>query len=421
MRILHTSDWHLGRTFHRVDLLGPQERFLDHLAEVIRAERVDVLLVAGDVYDRALPGVDAVALLDDALLRLRDAGAQIVISSGNHDSPRRLGFGSRLLRQAGLHLRTDPARSAEPVLLEDQYGPVAFYALPYLEPALVADDLGAERSHPAVLRAAMDAVRADLQGRPGIRSVVAAHAFVTGGRGSDSERELAVGGIGQAPIETFDGADYVALGHLHGRQRLSERVRYSGSPLAMSFSEANHSKGSWLVTLGKSGLDQVEQVDAPVPRPLAVLRGELGQLLADPALANAEKAWCQITLTDPARPAAPMERLRQRFAHVLELRFEPTAMSGAAPGYTQKLTGRTDVDVCCGFLEHVRRRPASPAEAALMRAGLEATLIEEMERDGRSHHLGSGSGHDPAELDLTLDLAIGDDRSAASAPIRRGA
>ena len=273
VRILHTSDWHLGRSFHRVDLLPAQAAHIDSLVDVVRAERVDVVVVAGDVFDRALPGVEAVRLLDEALFRLVDAGAAVVVSSGNHDSPRRLGLNARLLTRAGLHLRTDPARIAEPVLLEDAHGPVAFYPLPYLEPTLTADALGTERSHPAVLTAEMELVRSDLAGRPGTRSVVAAHAFVTGGEASESERELAVGGLGQVGTSAFAGVDYVALGHLHGRQRLSETVRYSGSPLAFSFSEADHRKGAWLVTLGAAGVEAVEPVEAPVPRPLARLPG----------------------------------------------------------------------------------------------------------------------------------------------------
>jgi exonuclease SbcD len=379
VRILHTSDWHLGRSFHRVDLLSAQAAQFDHLVEVVRSEQVDVVVVAGDVYDRALPAVDAVALLDEALLRLTDAGAAVVVSSGNHDSPRRLGFGSRLLAKAGLHVRTDPARVGEPVLMPDRHGEVAFYPLPYLEPALAAEALGAERSQAGVLTAAMAAVRADLARRPGTRSVVSAHAFVTGGAGCDSERELAVGGIGQVGMGTFDGVDYVALGHLHGRQQLAPTVRYSGSPLAFSFSEADQRKGSWLVNLGPDGVDGVESVEAPVPRPLARLRGTLDELLTDPRYDAAQTAWCQVTLTDPTRPAGPMERLRQRFAHVLEMRLEPSGVGADTTGYTAKIAGRGDLDVCCGFLEHVRQRPAEPAESLLLQQALEASLLNRME------------------------------------------
>jgi exonuclease SbcD len=380
VRILHTSDWHLGRSFHRVDLLAAQAQHIDHLVEVVRAERVDVVIVAGDVYDRALPGVDAVQLLDETLHRLTGAGASVVLSSGNHDSARRLGFGSRLLERAGVHVRTDPARVGEPVLLSDRHGQVAFYPLPYLEPALAADQLGAERTQAGVLSAAMAAVRADRAGRPGLRAVVSAHAFVTGGQSSDSERELAVGGLGQVGAGTFAGMDYVALGHLHGRQQLAPTLRYSGSPLAFSFGEADQRKGSWLVTLGAAGVEQVESVEAPVPRRLARLRGSLDELLTQSRFASAESAWCQITLTDPSRPAEPMERLRRRFAHVLELRLEPDgAPAGAGTGYITRLAGQGDLEVCCGFLEHVRQRPAGTEETLLLQQALEASLLDRME------------------------------------------
>lgn len=381
MRILHTSDWHLGRSFHRVDLLSAQATVLDHLVEVVRDEKVDVVVVAGDVYDRALPGVDAVALLDDVLRRLVGTGATVIISSGNHDSARRLGFGADLLVHAGVHVRTNPARVGDPVLLSDEHGDVAVYPVPYLEPALVADTLGAERTHPAVLTAAADRIRADLAGRPGgTRSVVAAHAFLAGGAPSDSERELTVGGVACAPLDTFAGVDYVALGHLHGRQQLQPGVRYSGSPLAYSFSEADHRKGSWLVTLGRDGVEAVESVDAPVPRRLARLRGTLADLLGDADLAGAEGAWCQVTLTDAVRPSAPMEQIRQRFPHTLELRLEPGGTSASAGGYGARVTGRADIDVCCGFLEHVRGgREASAAETALLQEALEAGLLARVE------------------------------------------
>jgi exonuclease SbcD len=377
VRLLHTSDWHLGRSFHRVNLLAEQAAVLDHLVEVVRDERVDVVLVAGDVYDRALPGVDVVALLDDALARLAGTGATVVLTSGNHDSPRRLGFAARLLERSRVHVRTDPARCGDPVLAEDAHGPVAVYPLPYLEPALVAPVLGRSvgAGHEDVLTAAMDAVRADLATRPsGTRSVVAAHAFVVGGLGSDSERDISVGGIGAVPATLFDGVDYVALGHLHGRQRLAEGVRYSGSPLAYSFSEHAHGKGSWLVELGPRGLERIDAVDAPVPRRLAVLRGRIEDLLPDATLAHAEDAWCQVTLTDDERPRDAMARLRVRFPHTLELRFEPAA--GGTPGtYTQRTAARSDLELCCGFVEHVRHRAPDEEERGLLRSAVDGARV----------------------------------------------
>ncbi len=378
MRLIHTSDWHLGRTFHRVGMLDAQARFLDHLVEVVAAEKVDVVLVAGDVYDRALPSVDTVAMLDDALVRLREAGAQVVLSSGNHDSAQRLGFGSRVMAFGGVHVRTDPRQVGRPVLLEDDHGPVAIYPIPYLEPSLVGSALGlppdAVLSHQSVLSRAMDAVRADLAGRsPGPRSVVAAHAFVIGGVPSDSERDISVGGVAAVPTGVFDGVDYVALGHLHGRTSLAETVRYSGSPVAYSFSEVDQRKGSWLVELDAGGVRGVDFVAAPVTRPLAVLRGELEQLLDDPTLTAAESAYCQVTLTDAGRPRSAMDRLRARFPHTLVLTFEPAGAATSLRDYATRVRGRDDLDVCCDFLEHARGgSPATDAERALLQTALEA-------------------------------------------------
>ncbi len=380
VRILHTSDWHLGSSFHRVDLLTHQVAFVDHLVEVVRAERVDAVVVAGDVYDRALPSVDTVALLDEAIARLRDTGAVVLLTSGNHDSAVRLGFGSRVLEHAGVHLRTGVAEAARPVELRDEHGPVLLYGLPYLEPSLTADQLGCARSHTAVLTEAMDQVRADLGRRPGARSLVAAHAFVVGGEASDSERDISVGGVASVPSDVFSGVDYVALGHLHGRQRISDSVRYSGSPLAYSFSEHRHTKGSWLVELDARGLSSVAAVPAPVPRPLALLRGRLDDLLHSPAHTAAEQAWCQVTLTDPARPREAMAQLRQRFPHALVLRFEPDVGAGLSVGYAQRVRGRSELDVCCGFLEHVRGGLGADApERELLARALEGARAQAAE------------------------------------------
>ena len=371
VRLIHTSDWHLGRSFHQVGLLDAQAAYLDHLVEVVRSERVDAVLVSGDVYDRAMPSPDTVALLSQALVRLVDAGAQVVLSSGNHDSATRLGFASDLLERAGVHVRTAVADIGRPVVLGD----VAVHPLPYLEPALAAEPLGAtERTHAGVLRAAMDRVRADAAHRGG-RTVVMAHAFVTGGVTSESERDISVGGVSAVPPEVFAGADYAALGHLHGRQEVADGVRYSGSPVAMSFSEWRHTKVSLLVDLS-GDRPSVEHVEAPVARPLAVLRGTLDELLADPAHRAAETAWCQVTLTDPARPLGAMEQLRRRFPHTLELRFDPEGATVPLRPYAARVAATSDVDVCCDFLSHVRGgRGASDDERALLDEAVEATRV----------------------------------------------
>ncbi|MYQ45163.1 exonuclease subunit SbcD [Streptomyces sp. SID4985] len=384
MRLLHTSDWHLGRSFHRVNMLGAQAEFIGHLVDAVRAHVVDAVVVSGDVYDRAVPPLAAVELFDDALHRLADLGVPTVMISGNHDSARRLGVGAGLIDRAGIHLRTEPSAAGTPVVLSDAHGEVAFYGLPYLEPALVKDEFGVTKAgHEAVLAAAMDRVRADLAGRPpGTRSVVLAHAFVTGGQASDSERDITVGGVAAVPAGVFDGVDYVALGHLHGCQTLTERVRYSGSPLAYSFSEADHRKSMWLVDLAADGAVAAERLDCPVPRPLARIRGALEDLLADPLLDRHENAWVEATLTDAIRPADPMARIAARFPHTLSLVFDPErAPDDPAVSYARRLAGRDDQQIAEDFVAHVRGTGPDPREAAVLRDAFDAVRADNTVRE----------------------------------------
>jgi len=372
VRILHTSDWHLGRSFHREGMLGHQAAYVDHLLEVVAQEEVDLVVLAGDVYDRALPPVDAVRLAGEAFTRIAASRARLVVTSGNHDSAQRLGFGSEMIDAAGVHIRTQAASVGTPVLLDDAHGPVAVYGLPYLDPDHLREPwaLGS-RSHEAALGEAMRRVRDDLATRPSAtRSVVLAHAFVAGRpeevRASESERDISVGGVSIVPTSVFDGVSYAALGHLHGRHTLTETVRYSGSPLAYSFSEADHRKGSWLVDLGADGLRSAEFVDAPVPRGLARLSGELDRLLTDPSLTAHEDAWVQATLTDAVRPREPMERLRRRFPHTLQLTWEPAGAGRAGVTTFRPEPGRSDHAIALDFVGELRGRPASEAESALL-------------------------------------------------------
>lgn len=382
----------MGRSFHGIGMLDAQRAFVDQLVATVKREGIDVVLIAGDVYDRALPGVDVVHLLDDALVRLTATGAKVVLTSGNHDSAIRLGFASRLLERGGVHLRTRIGELDHPLLLPLGTDPAgneavaAIYGVPWLEPRLVADQLGVDTaSHFEVTRAATGLIRADIARRAEaatVHSVVLAHTFASGGISSDSERDLSIGGVGAVPLDLFDGFTYTALGHLHGRQELSHRVRYSGSPLAYSFSESTHRKGAWLVDLGADGVTAVQEVQWEAPRALAVLRGSLQELLADPGHAWAETAYCQVTLTDAQRPARAMERLRARFPDTLVLAFDPQGGTDAAQAsYSSRLAGSPDdLAVCCGFLEHVRGRSADQDERAALAAALENVRVLEGSR-----------------------------------------
>lgn len=374
MRLLHTSDWHIGRTFHGQDLLVDQESVLSAIADLATEHEVDAVLIAGDIYDRAVPSAESVQVATRALKRLRASGAVLIASSGNHDSAPRLGAFTDFLAAGGLHLRTSVARVAEPIMLADAAGPVAIYALPYLEPEIARVLLGVEDrpTHQAVMRAAMDLVRSDLATRPsGTRSVVAAHAFVVGAVAGGSERSIAVGGVESVTGEVFDGLDYVALGHLHGAQRLDHRMRYSGSPLPYSFAEARQRKGVWLIDLGPDGSVTDQWLELPVVRPLALLRGSLGELLAGDHQA-AVGQYLSVTLTDRVRPLEPMRRLRERFPHVLTVSWDPPERAIVMVPEGSSRRAPTDADVLNEFLRQCRGSDASATEQALLDRSLSA-------------------------------------------------
>jgi exonuclease SbcD len=257
-------------------------------------------------------------------------------------------------------------------VLSDAHGEIAVHALPYLDPIALHEPWQlAVRSHEATIAEAMRRVRVDLAARSAARSVVLAHAFVAGAAPSDSERDISVGGISIVPASLFDGVSYTALGHLHGRQVLTESVRYSGSPLAYSFSEAAHVKGCWLVDLGPEGLVAAEFVEAPVPRSLARLHGALDDLLGDPSYSWAEQAWVQATLSDEQRPARAMERLQGRFPHTLEIAFRPSGERAERHRLAAQ-PHRPGHEIATDFVREMRGAPATTSERALLVAAFDA-------------------------------------------------
>jgi DNA repair protein SbcD/Mre11 len=379
MRLIHTSDWHLGRTLHGESLLEHQSVFLDWLLGQATGHRVDAVVVAGDVYDRAVPPTDAVALLDQTLVRFFRAGIPVVLTSGNHDSAVRLGFASGLSEAAGIHLRTRVEDIARPVIIRDEHGEVGIYGIPYLLPDAVMAELGAERSHASVLAAACERVRADAAARGLRRTVVIAHALVTGGQVSESERDIRVGGIGDAPARVLAGCSYLALGHLHGQQRVdaggTTSARYSGSPLAFSFSERDHRKSVTLAEIAGDGTVVTQLLPTPVPRPLREVRGRLDELLAraDGDLADLAGAWVKAVLTDQARPVAPMERLRERWPHTIALDFQPEGGLTGPDADLARLAEAVDpVEICGLFVDFVAGAPPDEAQLAVLRQAVEA-------------------------------------------------
>lgn len=359
VKILHTSDWHIGRTFHQHPTTDALASVLDALVDLVRDHEVDVVVVAGDVFDSSTPSAAAVEELDRVLLALRATGATIIVTSGNHDSPARLGAKAAFARESGVHIITRPEDHATPVTIDDQHGPVHFYGIAYLEPALIRHRWPDQEltSQATAVGFALDNIRADLAHRDGDRSVVLAHTFVSGadGESCESERGITVGGVDRVPTSAFDGITYAALGHIHGRSTLAPHLRYSGAPLHLSFSEQDKPRGAWLVTLDDGGLETVDWLDLPVPRRLATITGTLDQLLGDPALEVHETDWVRAILTDVSRPLDPMRRLQRRFEHCALLDFKPSHVdTSAAPADPRRLATLTDQQIMAEFLAFVR-------------------------------------------------------------------
>ncbi|MET3451614.1 exonuclease SbcCD subunit D [Curtobacterium sp. 1544] len=385
MRILHTGDWHLGRTLLGADLLEHQAAFLDWLVDLVRARAVDLVVIAGDVYDRAIPPVHAVRMLSHALERLAET-TTVVLTPGNHDSAARLGFGARVMG-ARVRILAEPAGIATPVLVDDADGPVAVYGIPYLHPDLTRYALAAvpdeplARSHQAVVGAAMDRVRADLAGRPGTRSVVVAHAFVGGTEPSDSEQDIRVGGVDRVAESVFDGVDYVALGHLHGPQRVGDgdRIRYAGSPLAFSFGEPNQQKSVTVVDLDASGTVTVELVPAPVPRRLVDVRGTIDDVESG-AFRSASDAWVRVAVTDSVHPERMYARVKDHFPFALAITHEPADRGERAAA--RAVTATSDpVEVAADFVSFATGAAPDDDDRAILTEAYEAAALA-LQREG---------------------------------------
>jgi exonuclease SbcD len=382
MRILHTSDWHIGRSFHGHSTLDALRGVLEALTAQVREHGVDVVLVAGDVFDSATPAAACYTLLTDTLVALRDAGARVIVTSGNHDSAARLGYQAPLLRD-GIRVLTDPLALATPVTIEDEHGPVHIYGIPFLEPTLVRHLWpGVElRTQAQTLAHAMDLVRADAATRGG-RTVAISHCFAMGVQPTPHlERDIQQGGIDVVPLAVFGGMDYTALGHIHGRQQLTERVRYAGAPLHYSFGEGDKPRGSWLVELDAGGLASVQWLDLPVPRRLVTLRGTLDELLGDPAYESRREDWVCAVLTDPTPRLEPMRKLQARFPWCAKIQLEPQGRPETDRAtYSSRVREVTDdSELVERFLTHVRAgQGATDREKVLIEDAVTAARIAEL-------------------------------------------
>lgn len=365
MKILHTSDWHIGRTFHGHSTTEHLSTVLCAIAYEVAERQIDVVLVSGDVFDSSAPAAAYFTILTDAIKAIRDAGAQVIISSGNHDSATRLGFQSEWAGLGGVHVITRVEHSWVPVLIDGVY----FYGIPYLEPFLLKDAYPDERltSHEQVLGFVMDRIRADIATHGG-RSVVLSHCFAAGVQQTDVERDVSAGGLGIVSTEVFNGVDYVALGHIHGQATLAENIRYSGAPLYYSFKESGKKRGGWIVELDQNGLGEVTWLDLPIPRRVTTLTDTIDELLTSASYTEFESDWVFALITDQVRPMDAMSRLHTRFPHCATLDFAPTVVTDETPQtYGARVVGKTDIQVVDGFLDFVRNgQSATPTETKIV-------------------------------------------------------
>ncbi|MED4957236.1 exonuclease SbcCD subunit D [Paenibacillus macerans] len=385
MKIFHTADWHLGKLVQGVYMTEDQRHVLQQFVKDIEAERPDAVIIAGDLYDRAVPPTEAVQLLDDVLesivLRLK---VPVLAVAGNHDSPTRLDFGHRIMRAAGLHIAGVLSSPLEPVVLRDEHGEVHFHLVPYTEPGKVRQTFGEQevRTHDDAMRVITDAIKRTMD--PGARHVLVGHAFVTPhgepeANTSDSERPLAIGGAEHVSARHFAGFHYTALGHLHQAHHVAnETVRYAGSPLKYSISEEHHRKGYLIVELDGTGQVRVEQRPLVPRRDMRTVEG----LIADIERHPVNEDYVFVRLLDEALVLSPMERVRSVYPNAMHVERKQ-AIRGLT-GDLQETQGRAQMDgysLFRAFYQEVTGDEPSAETERLFAETLQEIVLKEGERD----------------------------------------
>ena len=377
MKFIHLADLHLGKRVLEYSMTGEQSHILGEILRVIGEERPDAVLIAGDVYDKSIPSVEAVEMFDGFLGCLAEMGTETFIISGNHDSPERVGFASGLIDPSGIHLAPAYRGRTEPFVLRDGFGPVKLYMLPFLKPAMVRPFFPDARidSWTDALRTAVDALEID----PAERNVLVAHQFVTGGERSESE-EVSVGGADNVDASVFDGFDYVALGHLHRPQNVgSPRVRYAGSPLKYSFSEVDHDKSLTVAELGEKDSLTVRTVPLKPVRDMRRIRGTYRELTdRSRYLGTATDDLLQITLTDEEDIPDAAGKLAAIYPNLLKLDYDNArTRSGAGAVSAENPERKTPAALFAEFYEKQNGLPLTEEMLAYVEALFEKIGEEE--------------------------------------------
>lgn len=363
MKLIHLSDLHIGKRVNEVSMIEDQEYILAQILRLIDGEKPGAVLICGDVYDKSVPSAEAVTLFDDFLCRLAKRNLPVLIISGNHDSPERLAFGGRLMAGAGIHLAPVYHGDIAAITLGDAYGEVNFYLLPFIKPAHVKRYYPDEKieSYTDACRVAVEKMGID----PSARNVLLTHQFVTGAATCESE-ELSVGGSDNVDASVFEGFDYVALGHIHGPQNIgSNKIRYCGTPLKYSFSEADHYKSVTVAELGEKGSLTLRALPLLPKRDMRQLRGTFAALMEthDPGTAD----YLHIVLTDEEDVPEAMGRLRAVYPNLLKLSYDNTrTRTNQVIGGVENVQRKSPVALFAELYELQNNQPMSDVQKAFV-------------------------------------------------------
>ena len=373
MKLVHLSDLHMGKRVNEFNMIEDQAFILRQITDVIRQEAPDAVLIAGDVYDKPVPSTEAVQLFDDFLCRLAEREVPVFIISGNHDSPDRIAFAARLIARSGVHLSPVYSGAVEPITLRDAFGEVNIYMLPFIKPAHVRRCFPDEHidSYTDALWIAVNSLGMDM----GVRNVLLTHQFVTGAERSESE-EISVGGADNVDAGVFDGIDYVALGHLHTPQNVgSPRIRYCGSPLKYSFSEAGREKSVTVAELGPKGSLTVRAVPLLPRRDLREIRGSYMELTARDNYAGTNTDdYMHITLTDEDDIPDVIGKLRVIYPNLMRIDYDNRrTRAGGAVGAAEEVERKTPLELFRELFEKQNNAEMTDVQAAYC-----ADLIEKI-------------------------------------------
>ena len=362
MKFFHLSDLHLGKRVNEISMLEDQRYILKQIQDLVDMEKPDAVVLAGDIYDKAVPSAEAVNLFDEFLTCLAQRNLPVLVISGNHDSAERIAFGARLLDKSGIHLSRVYNGAVRPVTLTDAWGPVSFYLLPFIKPAHVRAVFPDEKieSYTDAVRVAISHMEIDSTQR----NVLVAHQFVTGAARSDSE-EVSVGGMDNVDANVFDGFDYVALGHIHGPQHIdSDRIRYCGTPLKYSFSEAAQEKSVTVTELGAKGTLSIRTIPLVPLHDMREIRGSYREVTyRENYIGTKTDDYLHITLTDEEDIPEVMGKLRGIYPNLMRISYDnQRTRSQLAVGSIQELERKSPLDIFGELYEKQNGAPMSEAQ-----------------------------------------------------------